>query len=96
MRKRKTEHISEAIHDFLKQGKLEDPFYERRLVEAWPLVLGDQIMRYTAEIYIKKKILYVKLNSAVLRNDLFINREQIVISLNNHVGKEVIKELIFC
>lgn len=95
MRKRNTEIISEVIHQFLKQRKLEKPLYEKRIIDAWPEVLGKNIMTYTSELSIKNKILYVRLTSSVLRHDLFLSREQIVDSLNNHVGYKVIEDIVF-
>ncbi|MEA4935610.1 hypothetical protein SDC9_140930 [bioreactor metagenome] len=95
MRKRNTEIISDVIHQFLKQKKLEKPLYEKRIIDAWPEVLGKNIVAYTSEMSIKNKILYVRLSSSVLRHDLFISRENIVKSLNNHVGYNVIEDIVF-
>lgn len=95
MRRRNTELISDVIQQFLKQKKLDKPLYEKRIIAAWPEVLGNNIVAYTSELYIKNKTLYVKLTSSVLRHDLFISREQIVKSLNNHVGYNVIHDIVF-
>ena len=95
MRRRNTESIRDVIHQFLKQKKLEKPLYEKRIIDAWPEVLGKNIVAYTSDLNIKNKILYVKLSSAVLRHDLFISRENIVESLNNHVGYHVIDDIVF-
>jgi hypothetical protein len=95
MRRKNTELISDVIHQFLKQRKLEKPLYEKRIIDAWPVVLGKNIVAYTSELSIKNKILYVKLTSSVLRHDLFISRENIVISLNKHVGYNVIDDIVF-
>jgi len=95
MRKRNTEHIGEVIRQFLKQKNLEKPLNEKKLVDAWPVILGNSIMNYTTKIYVKRKILYVSISSAVLRNDLFLTRQNIVQSLNNHVGTHVIDEIVF-
>ena len=95
MRKRNTELISDVIHQFLKQRKLEKPLYEKRIIDAWPEVLGKNIVAYTSELNVKNKILYVSLTSSVLRHDLFISRENIVKSLNNHVGYNVIDDIVF-
>lgn len=95
MRRRNTESIRDVIQQFLKQKKLEKPLNEKRIIDAWPEVLGKNIVAYTSELNIKNKILYVKLSSAVLRHDLFISRENIVESLNNHVGYHVIDDIVF-
>ena len=95
MRKKNTELLSDVIHQVLKEQHLDKPLNEKRLIDAWPLILGVSIMKYTSEIYIKNRVLYVNLSSSVLRHDLFMSREEIKNSLNKHVGAEVIVDIIF-
>ncbi|MEI6555041.1 MAG: DUF721 domain-containing protein [Paludibacter sp.] len=95
MRKKNTELLSDVIRQVLKQQHLDRPLYEKRLIDAWPAVLGNNIMQYTTELSIKNRKLYVKLTSSVLRHDLFISREEIKTSLNKYVGTEVIVDIIF-
>lgn len=95
MRKRNTELLKDVIQQVLKTNHLEKPLNEKRLIDAWPKVLGENIMQYTTELVIKRRVLYVQLSSSVLRHDLFISREEIKNSLNRVVGEEVITEIIF-
>lgn len=95
MRKKNTELLSDVIRQVLKEQHLDKPLYEKRLIDAWPLVLGSNIMQYTSDLTIKNKVLYVSLTSSVLRHDLFISRDEIKKSLNKQVGSEVIVDIIF-
>lgn len=95
MRKRNTESLRDIIGQVLKTNHLDKQLNEKRLIEAWPKVLGENIMKYTSDLSIKNKVLYVSLNSSVLRHDLFISREEIKTSLNRNVGAEVINSIIF-
>ena len=95
MRKKNTELLSEVIRQVLKEQHLDAPLNEKRLIDAWPLVLGKNILQYTTDLKIKNKVLYVALTSSVLRHDLFLSREEIKKSLNKQVGAEVIVDIIF-
>jgi predicted nucleic acid-binding Zn ribbon protein len=95
MRKKNTELLSDVILQVLKEQHLDKPLNEKRLIDAWPLILGASIMKYTSEIYIKNRVLYVNLSSSVLRHDLFMSREEIKNSLNKQVGAEVIVDINF-
>jgi predicted nucleic acid-binding Zn ribbon protein len=64
-------------------------------VEAWKDVVGPTIARYTSNLYIKNQILYVHLSSSVLRQELMMGRDMLVRNLNNHVGAQVIVNIIF-
>ena len=95
MRKKNTELLSDVILQVLKEQHLDKPLNEKRLIDAWPLVLGENILKYTSGLSIKNRILYVNLTSSVLRHDLFLSREQIKNSLNKQVGVEVIVDIVF-
>jgi len=95
MRKKNTELLSEVIRQVLKEQHLDRPLYEKRLIEAWPLILGTNIVQYTSGLSIKNRVLYVSLTSSVLRHDLFLSREEIKKSLNKQVGVEVIVDIVF-
>lgn len=95
MRKKNTELLRDVISQVLKQQHLDRPLNEKRIIDAWPVVLGSNIMKYTTELNIKNKVLYVSLSSSVLRHDLFISREEIKKSLNKQVGYDVIVDIVF-
>ena len=87
--------MSDIIRQVLKEQHLDTPLNEKRLIDAWPLVLGENIVQYTTDLYIKNRVLFVSLSSSVLRHDLFLSREEIKKSLNRQVGVEVIVDIIF-
>lgn len=95
MRKKNTELLSDVIRQVLGDLHLDRPLNEKRLIDAWPMVLGKNIVQYTSELSIRNRVLYVSLTSSVLRHDLFLSREEIKRSLNKHVGVEVIVDIVF-
>lgn len=95
MRKRNTELLADVIRQVLKEQHLDLRLYEKRLIDAWPLVLGANIMKYTTSLNIRNKVLFVGLSSSVLRHDLLMSREEIKNSLNREVGTEVINDIVF-
>ena len=95
MRRRNTEKLSDILGQVLKQNHLDEKLYETRVLKSWSVVLGENVMNYTSNVYFSKKRLYVTLTSAVLRQELFLTREEIRNSLNNYVGFPVVKEIVF-
>ena len=53
MRKKNTELLSDVILQVLKEQHLDKPLYEKRLIDAWQVVLGENIMKYTKDLNIK-------------------------------------------
>lgn len=95
MKRNDAEQIGKLIQHYLRQECLESPLNERRLINAWPEVLGPTIASYTRDLYIKNQVLYVHLTSAALRQELMMGRDLLVCNLNRHVGAQVITNIIF-
>jgi hypothetical protein len=96
MRKKKAEQVGAVIHQFLREEGLETPYNEYRLIEAWPEVMGQGIADLTSDLQIRNRILYVRLKSSVLRQELMLNRRQLAYRMNEHIGAQVIENIIFC
>lgn len=86
--------ISELVRATCREEGLETPLNEYRLIKAWSQVLGENVKNYTGEMYIKNQILYVHVTSSVLRQELMMNRKNLVRRLNEHVKAQVITEII--
>ncbi len=95
MKRSNTEQVGDVVRRLLRQEGLETPLNEYRLVDAWKDVVGAPITRYTSDIYIKNRVLYVHLTSSVVRQELQMSREVLVRNLNAHVGSQVIVNIIF-
>lgn len=96
MRRKQTQIIGDVLCEFFKQNRVLDVrLNESRLIEAWEEVLGSAVGKYTKYKYVRNKVLYVSLTSAVLRSELSMTRERLVKSLNERVGMEVITDISF-
>ena len=87
--------IGDMIRRFRREGGLESPLNEYRLIQAWETVLGKAIARYTGQMYIKNQTLYVHLTSPALRQNLQMSRQSLVKRLNEAVGAQVIVDIVF-
>ena len=95
MFKRDVKSIKELILKNLRAQGLEMPLQQKRLIDAWPVVMGDLIANYTDNLYIRNQTLWVHLTSPALRADLMMMRQQIVKKLNDAVGSQVIADVQF-
>ena len=96
MFRRDVKEIKELVLRNLRQQGLEMPLLQKRIVEAWPVVAGPAIDRYTLNTYIVNQTLYVRLSAPALRADLSMRRQELVTLLNNYVGNQVIADIRFC
>jgi len=87
--------LKEAIELFLKQYKLDFKLNETRVMSAWPEVVGELIARHTNQLSVRDRILYVKVDSAPLREELSYQRSKLVKKLNQTAGTEAIDDIKF-
>jgi predicted nucleic acid-binding Zn ribbon protein len=94
MRRSKTISLAEAIQDYIKEMNIGPKLKEISLIDSWETMVGKAISSRTSKVYIKDKVLYVHLNSSVVRNELMMIREALREKLNNQAGEEVIKDIV--
>jgi len=94
MRRSEFQSLGSAIHDYLKEEKFDAKIAEIEAVNLWESIIGRQIARATSSIYIKDGILYVQLKSSIVRNELFMMRNEIMQAMNQRIGRRVVKAVI--
>lgn len=95
MRKSTTQPIKSVIREYVEALGHNRKFKEVNIVASWEKIMGAVIARRTKKIFIKNKVLYVYLDSAVMRNELVMMREQIRTHINEHAGGPVVEKIIF-
>lgn len=95
MRRKNAQSIGDVLRQFLRQEGLETPLNEMRMVAAWAEVMGRGVASYTGDVFVKNSVLYVQIKSPALRSNLMMNRDALVRRLNEHVGAQVIQNIIF-
>lgn len=93
-------HNDQSIKDVLSQiiknnPKLDKGLTLQKLQEIWKDNLGQVINNYTEDLRYHRGTVRVKLTSAPLRQELSMGKAKIIKILNDQLGQETIKELIF-
>lgn len=86
--------ISEVLQQFIQQNKLETGMDKIDVEQAWKDLMGNGVNSYTQEVILKGATLYVKLTSAVLREELSYGKQKIIAMINEELKKEVVKEVV--
>ncbi len=94
MRRNEFQSLGSAIKDYLKEEKFDSKLLELEAVGLWEEIIGKQIARATSSIVIKEGILTVHLKSSIVRNELFMMRNEIMQAINQRMGKRVVKAVI--
>ena len=94
MIRRSTEiSLKDAIGKFLKDFHLEEKLNETRLVGSWEKIAGKLIARHTEDIFVREQVLYIRADSAALKQELTYMKSKLIDKLNKAAGIEVIKDI---
>ncbi|MDD5570574.1 MAG: DUF721 domain-containing protein [Bacteroidales bacterium] len=86
--------LKEAIEKMLREFKIKHKINEIRLRESWERIMGKSVSTRTIDLRLSNKILYIKLESAALRNELSMSKEKIIKRLNEELGEKAIESVV--
>jgi len=84
-----------VLHELYRKLGLERYAKEFKAVSVWAKVVGPHIARVSEVEKIVGGILYVKVKNAAWRNELNFKKVTIIRQLNQHIGQELVVDIIF-
>jgi predicted nucleic acid-binding Zn ribbon protein len=94
MKEGKTKRIDELVDQVMQSLGLYNQYKEQEIYSIWPEVVGRMIAERTRKLEVVNGRLFVSFTSAVVRNEMMMVKEGLVRSLNERIGRDVIKELV--
>lgn len=86
--------LAELIKEFVELRRGSDYLDEMKAVSLWPKVVGTFVASHTIDLSVKNQVLFVRVDSDALRNELFYSKSLLISNLNELVGKEILKEIV--
>ena len=89
------QHIQVAIQNFLKKSGLNSGVEQQEALKIWGKTVGNKISKNTEPMSVKNGILVIKTTNPVWKQELQIQKTEIIKKLNNRLKKNIIKEIRF-
>mgnify|MGYP006237731273 CR=1 FL=1 len=86
--------VGEIIKKLMRNPKLSEKLDKLDALEIWNEIIGIQLCKYILDQKIHKGILYVKLKSAVVRNELSYNKSDLINQINQKLEKDLISDIV--
>ena len=86
--------LKEAIQMMVSEFKLGSGLHESQIRESWSKVMGAMIARHTSNISLRKGKLYLKIESAALKQELTYSKDKIKEIFNKELGENVITDVL--
>ncbi len=94
MQRKNSQSIGEVLREYIDSMQMRRKLKESRIEKQWEEMLGKNAASLTRRIYIKNGVLYVYLNSSVLRNEILMMRETLISRINENAGEEIVTKII--
>ncbi|MGB3779649.1 MAG: DUF721 domain-containing protein [Tunicatimonas sp.] len=87
--------VGEAMRDLLNTYKLTARYEQTQLIQSWERLMGPPVARRTDKLFIKDRKLYVKLNSAPLKQELNLSKSKILALFLREFGEVIVVDVVF-
>lgn len=95
MKRTNTQPIGEILRDFFEDHtELYEKIMEVRIERAWKKLLGPMAAHYTRNLYVRDRILYVSMTSAVLRSELLLSKDKLLSNINQEIQNAFLFDLV--
>ena len=89
------EHIGKALSGFIKDSKIEKGLEQNRAVMIWAEVFGKRIAENTEVDSVESGVVLVRVKTPVWRQELQLQKNDIINQLNKALTKKTIKDIRF-
>lgn len=86
--------IKTILRELVDTYRLKSRITQTKIELAWEKTMGSMISNYTSEIKVRNNKLYVKVDSAPLRQELSYGREKIMRTINRELGEDYLQDVI--
>jgi len=87
--------LKELVDGFMKAYRLDGKMKELDVLKGWPEMMGIAVANRTESLYIRNRVLHVKLTSSVMRNELAHGKQIILLRVNEYAGSSIIDDVWF-
>ena len=86
--------LGDAISQIFKEEKLDEKYSIFAIRNGWESIVGKTVAKHTTQINYASGVLFVSIDSPVVRSETTYEKESIIEKVNKFVGKRLIKELV--
>ena len=86
--------IGDAIKQYLKQSRIRGDIQAMQINYLWEQIAGKTIARYTENLKVINKTLFITTNVAPLKQELIYQKEKIKLRVNEALGEKLIEDVV--
>lgn len=95
MKRTYPQSIAQVMEQAFAEQGMSDTLYMYRAMQAWPAVVGPAINRLTVARRVADGVLYLRIPTAVVRQELSMQKSRLLQALNRAAGAEALHDIRF-
>ena len=93
-RRKKINSLEDILKKISKKPKLKKKLDGVEALDQLNTILGKNLQSYITNKYFQNGIIYIHLSSSVLRSELSYQKQGLVESVNQNVGRKIVKDIV--
>lgn len=85
--------LKEWLQVFAQSPQIRGRLYQTRIEKMWSELMGPLISGYTRRIKLDEHVLFISVDSASLKSELTMMKENIRTLVNERLGEEFVREV---
>ena len=86
--------LRKVLFEYIKNTKMEKGFYNANIINAWPEMVGEKLAGFSAPFKYADRVLFIKIESSVWRNEFHYLEKDIIKRYNDHFKSEVVIKIM--
>ena len=86
-------HIEGVWNDLMKKSHIDTKLLEKELLSRWEEIAGSLVARHTLSLNLSKNKLYIRLDSAPLKQEVNSRKVQLLTKINSNLKSKLITEI---
>ncbi len=86
--------MGDAIKQFLNQSRIKGDIQALQIEDLWEKIMGKTIARYTDNLKVINRTLFITTNVAPLKQELLYQKEKIKLRVNEAIGEKLIDDVV--
>lgn len=85
--------LKDLIGEMLKNTGMDKRFNELEVIECYKNAVGDILARKTREVYLKDRTLVIKMDSGVLKQELYFEKKKVLKLINEQLQSPFLEDI---
>lgn len=95
MKKTNDQTLKEVLGDMVaSSAKMKANLYKAKINAFWKVQMSPAIGKYTSELQLRDRTLYISITSAPLRQELSYGKDKILNMINEELGEVYVEEVV--